>query len=465
MIDDDYQAGLDYLFGRLDYERLGMPRASTELRLGRMRRLLRRLGDPQDALKIVHLAGTKGKGSTSAMIASVLSAAGLRAGLCCSPHLHRLEERFQVDGQDATPEELVGLVETVRPIVEELDAHDPHPRERALTFFEVTTAMALLHFARKKAGAVVLEVGLGGRLDSTNVVRSLLAVLTSISFDHTRLLGSTLGQIAFEKAGILKRGCPAVSGVRGVEARAAIQRVAQQRRCKLHELDVDYTYDYLPPVPPIVRPTRGQVAVKTWRSDWGVLNVPLYGEHQAHNVAVALAALDALAEIDSCLAVSRETVARGLAEMRWPARVEVVAERPWTVIDGAHNVASAEALAEALTTCFPAVPRTLVFGTSRDKDLLGQLRALVPLFDVIVATRYVKNPRAVPPETIAEAVLGISGQVAQVAPDPASALAEAGRLTPSDGLICVAGSLFLAAEARAIPLHLGIDHAEAQPTI
>src|SRR3954451_15790104 len=227
---DDYQGSLDYLYGRLNYERVGMPRIPTELRLGRVRRLLRRLGDPQDALRIVHVAGTKGKGSTAAMLAAALSASGVRTGLFCSPHLHRLEERFTVDGQAAAPEELVALTEAVRPVVADLAAHAPPHRHRGSTFFEITPAMGLLHFARRGAGAVVLEVGMGGRLDSTNVVRPLLAVLTTISFDHTRQLGNTLGAIAGEKAGILKRGRPAVSGVRGAEPRAATGRIARQRR-------------------------------------------------------------------------------------------------------------------------------------------------------------------------------------------------------------------------------------------
>src|SRR3984885_10033334 len=214
---DDYQDCLDYLYGRLNYERLGMPKGSAELRLGRMRRLLRRLGDPQESLRIVHVAGTKGKGSTSAMLAASLSASGVKTGLFCSPHLHRLEERVRIDGREATHSGLVGVGGAVRPGVEGLDATDPHYRHRGATFFEVTAAMGLLHFARKGAGAVVLEVGMGGRLDSTNVVRPTLAVLTTISFDHTRQLGNTLGAIAGEKAGILKRGRPAISGVRGEE--------------------------------------------------------------------------------------------------------------------------------------------------------------------------------------------------------------------------------------------------------
>lgn len=450
----EYQERLEYLYGRLNYEWLGMPRVPGELKLGRMRRLLRRLGDPHLGLSIVHIAGTKGKGSTAAMMAAALSAAGIRTGLYSSPHLHRLEERFVVDGQPASPGEVVALVDELREAVDRVEAEDPRCQECRLTFFEITTAMGLLHFARRKVGAVVLEVGMGGRLDSTNVVHPLVSIITSISFDHTRQLGHTLGAIAGEKAGILKRGRPAVSGERGEEARAAIRRVAAQRRCRLHELGTDFHYEAIPPEPPVTRPTPFRVAVRTWRTDWGTFALPLLGPHQAQNAAVALAGFDALAEAEPRLAVGPEDVARGFATLKWPARVEVFGHRPTLLIDGAHNGASAEALAETIRTCFPPGHRTLVFGTTRDKDLRGQLQALLPLFDEVIATRYVENPRSVAPETIMSAVLMLGGQTAHLATDPAEALELARSLTAPDGLICVTGSLFLAAEARAVVLDL-----------
>ncbi|WP_435017720.1 bifunctional folylpolyglutamate synthase/dihydrofolate synthase [Tundrisphaera sp. TA3] len=457
---DDYQASLDYLFGRLNYERLGMPRGTAELRLGRMRRLLRKLGDPHLGMKIVHVAGTKGKGSTSAMIAAALTASGLKVGLFCSPHLHRLEERFRVDGVEATPAELVELVDAVRPAVDGLDAGgDRHYRLRGSTFFEVTAAMGLLHFARKGADVVVLEVGMGGRLDSTNVVRPALSVLTTISFDHTRQLGSTLGAIAGEKAGIIKRGRPAVSGVEGSEARAVIRRVAAERRAPLREIGADFSYTYVPPLPPLSGPSPGRVLVRTWARKWGPIDLPLLGPHQAHNAAVALASLDALAE--QGIEAGPDAVARGFSGMTWPARVEVVSDRPWVVIDGAHNVASAEALAETLRVCFPPTYRTLVFGTTREKDLDGQLKALLPLADVVVATKYAENPRAVPPEEVARAVAAQDGPATHIAPGPAEALELARSLTPADGLILVTGSLFLAAESRALILGLAAPSASA----
>jgi dihydrofolate synthase/folylpolyglutamate synthase len=448
----DYQERLDYLYGRLNYERVGMPRAASELRLSRMRRLLRRLGDPHLGLRIIHVAGTKGKGSTAAMLSAALTASGVRTGLYCSPHLHRLEERFTVDASPASASELVELTDEVREAVEQLEHDDARRGRWRSTFFEITTAMGLLHFARRGAGAVVLEVGLGGRLDSTNVVHPVLSIITSISFDHTRQLGNTLASIATEKAGILKRGRPGLSAVRNLEARQAIRKVAGQRRCALRELDTDFWFDAILPEPPLLRPTTGFVAARTWRTDWGTLRLPLLGPHQAHNAAVALAGLDLLAEQEPSLAVSRDDVLRGFAALKWPARVEVVGQDPWLVIDGAHNVASAAALAETLRTCFPPARRTLVFGTSRDKDLDGQLRLLLPCFESVIATRYIENPRSVPPEAIAARVFELTGRSAPVTADPSDALELARRSTAREGLICVTGSLFLAAEARAIVL-------------
>jgi dihydrofolate synthase/folylpolyglutamate synthase len=450
----DYQERLDYLHSRLNYEWLGMPSGPAELKLGRMRRLLQRLGDPQASLPIIHIAGTKGKGSTAAMMAVALTASGVRTGLYCSPHLHRLEERFTVDGRPASRTEVIDLVDEVREVVAQLERDDPHHGDRRTTFFEITTAMGLLHFARRRVGAVVLEVGMGGRLDSTNVVRPTLSIITSISFDHTRQLGNTLGLIATEKAGILKRGCPAVSGVRGGDAQQAIHEVASLRRCRLHELGADFDFDLIPPEPPVTRPTPCRVATRTWRTDWGTFSLPLLGPHQAHNAAVALAGLDVLAEKQPSLTVSGDSVARGFAGLVWPARVEVCGQRPWLVIDGAHNGASAIALAETLRMCFPPSRRTLVFGTTREKDLSGQLRALLPWFEEVIATRYVENPRSVSPDKIAAAALMLSDRSIRTTDHPADALELARRRTGPDGLICVTGSLFLAAEARAIVLGL-----------
>ncbi len=443
---DPYQEALAFLHGRLNYEKVGMPRTTADLRVGRTRRLLHALSDPQADLPIVHVAGTKGKGSCSVMIAAALTASGRKTGLSCSPHLNRLEERFAIDGRPATVDQFIALTEELRPVVAAIDSAGAPP----LTFFEITTAMALLHFARQGAQAVVLEVGMGGRLDSTNAIRPRLAVITSISFDHMRLLGDTLGKIATEKAGIIKRRTPLVCGVRGDEARPAIAQVASRRFAPSRFIDVDFVYDYEKPTQPLKAPSAGRVHVKTWRTDWGTLDVPLLGEHQAHNAAICLAALDTLAETG--LQVGREAVVHGFRDLTWPARVEVLGRRPWLVVDGAHNAASAEALAETLATCLPIGPRTLVFGTTREKDLTGQLRALLPLFERVIVTKYVENPRAMPPSEVVQEVAAFGRPAPLIAAMPEEALRIAREITPEDGLICVTGSLFLAAEFRALVL-------------
>jgi dihydrofolate synthase/folylpolyglutamate synthase len=451
MSQQDYRDTLDYLFGRLDYERLGMPRSVGDLRLGRMRRLLRSLGDPQDALRIVHVAGTKGKGSTAAMIAAATTAAGIKTGLFTSPHLHRLEERFRVDGKEATAADMVTLVEMVRPHVERLDRDDPHFVEGGgATFFEITTAMGLLYFRLHGAGLVLLEVGMGGRLDSTNAVHPLVSVITTISLDHTRLLGSTPGAIAAEKAGIIKRGRPVVSGVRDEDARSVIARIAAARRSPLRAIDVDFRYEFEPPGLPFTRPEAGRARVATWRSDWGSVELPLMGEHQALNASVALATLDVLGEHG--ITIGRNAVDDGFARLDWPARTEILGERPWIVVDGAHNPASAVALAETLRTCFPPGPRTLIFGATREKDFRGQLEALLPSFARVICTRYLNNPRALPPDAAADTVIALGRPRPLVVDDAASALTLARSITPDDGLVCVTGSLFLAAEMRAVIL-------------
>lgn len=446
---------LDYLFGRLNYERLGMPGGNADLRIGRMRRLLRALGDPQDGLKVVHIAGTKGKGSTSALIAAALTASGVRTGLFSSPHLHRIEERFQVDGREIAPSELARLVHEIQPVVTQVDSEDSHFDGRGATFFEVTTAIGLLHFARQGVGAVVLEVGMGGRLDSTNAVHPILAVLTTISLDHTRQLGSTLGAIAGEKAGIIKRRSTVVSGVRGDEARAVIDRVAAARFARLHTIDRDFTYQYHPPTPPVDGPTPGRVAVQTWARRWEPTPLPLLGEHQGQNAATALASLDALRE-GGHFDVGPDAVTRGWASLTWPARVEVMERNPFLVVDGAHNAASAEALAQTLRDHFPPIRWTLVYGGTREKDLIGQVRALAPLAGQVVATRYVENVRAIEPLEVAAAFRNVIRDDPTLAitvhetTTPPEALALARSLTSPERGIVVTGSLFLAAEIRAL---------------
>jgi dihydrofolate synthase/folylpolyglutamate synthase len=404
--------------------------------------LLARLGDPHQRLRIVHIAGSKGKGSTAAMLAAVLGRAGYRTGLFTSPHLCRVEERFQVDGRPISAAELSALLGEVR----DAALHSAAPP----TFFEVATAVCFLHFVRRRVDVAVLEVGLGGRLDSTNVCRPAVALITSISFDHTDLLGDRLASIAREKAGIVKLGRPVVSGATVSEARAVIEQVCRERRAPLAQLGVDFRYRYEPGWVDAERTRRPRVEVMTRRRRWPALELNLLGEHQAANAAVAVACVELLREQGWHLPDA--AVAAGLAEVAWPARLEVVGRRPLFVLDCAHNVASAVALAETLRTSFALTRRWLVFAGSSDKDLDGMFRALAPLFEHAFLTRYTDNPRSVPPDQLAGLLRAACDLPAALCPTPADAWRAARDRAGPDDLICITGSVFLAGELRPLLL-------------
>ena len=447
---------LAFWYGRTNYEvRAAAP---GDLKLERMRALLRLLGDPHLRVRTVHVTGTKGKGSTCAMLSAVLRAAGYRVGLFTSPHLERVEERIQVDGVPITPAELAARMAEVAPAAREMEAAGPGP-----TFFEIGTALGFLHFARRRVDVAVVEVGLGGRFDSTNVCRPLVSVVTSVGLDHTAQLGNTVELIAGEKAGILKRRTPAVSGVTDPGPRDVIRGVAAEVGAPLWELGRDFGYSY--PTRGQGTGDRGQEDMETrftdsrplppvpWAALWtprrtGVYTLGLLGRHQAHNAAVAVAALDWLR--DAGLTVPEAAVAAGLRGVHWPARVEVVGRRPWVVLDTAHNVPSAEALVAALRDAAPtARTRRVVFAVSADKDYPGILRALAGYFGHFHLTRYGDNPRAVPPERLAEVLAAVApGAVATIHPMAPAAWAAARVAAGADDLVCVTGSVFLAGELR-----------------
>lgn len=453
---DDYSAALAFLLDRINYERSAhIPTAA--LRLDRMNELVRRLGNPHLRVPVVHVAGTKGKGSTATMIAAILQAAGYRTGLYTSPHLDRIEERFVIDGAICSPEAFVELTRSVAPVVRELDAEATSADIRRPTFFEITTAMAFVYFAQRPVDIAVLEVGLGGRLDSTNVCQPLVSVITSISFDHTRQLGKTLAAIAREKAGIIKPGVPVVSGVVDDEPREVIAGIAAERGAMLRQFKQDFdakigkeqrashlegsTIDFCEKM-------AGQ---RRW---FAGLQVRLPGEHQAANAATAIATAKVLAR--SGWNIPETVIRTALAEVRCPARIEVVRREPTVVVDCAHNVASIAALCETLRG-FSASRRVLVFASSRDKDVPGMLRLLLREFDDVVLTRYVNNPRSRTPEKLRELAGGELQRLGLATPprihqaaEPLGAWRLAQDLAGSAGLVCITGSFFLAAELRGV---------------
>jgi dihydrofolate synthase/folylpolyglutamate synthase len=433
-----FEQALAFWYGRINYE-LRIP-GPGDLKLDRMRALLALLGDPHQGLRVIHVAGSKGKGSTSAMLAAILQRAGYRTGLFTSPHLCRVEERMQVDGTPITPAEMAALMTDVRPAVELLDRHEPGP-----TFFEIATAVGLLHFVRRRVEVAILEVGLGGRFDATNVCRPLVAVVTSISYDHTQQLGDRLAQIAMEKAGIVKPGRPAISGAVHPEARPVIEAICRQRGAPLRQLGVEIHYTYEPGQVRADGDIKPRVGVRTEQRTWPAMALGLLGEHQAANAAVAVACVEQLRA--EGLTIADDAVAGGLADVRWPARLEVVARRPLVVLDCAHNVASAQALVDTLQASFPPGRPLLVFAVSNDKDVAGILHVLAGHFDHFFLTRFRSNPRSTPPEKLAE-WLGDRPRTLFQAPEEAWQAAR-GQAGPND-LICITGSVFLAGELRSL---------------
>jgi dihydrofolate synthase / folylpolyglutamate synthase len=436
-----FDEAMHFWFGRINYEQKA-PRPG-DFTLVRVRLLLERLGDPQRRYRIFHLAGSKGKGSTSAMLAAVLRAQGYRTGLFTSPHLVDVEERFQVDGEPISRVELTARMDEIRSAAEGLCGSDGRPLSETITFFEISTALGLLHFAYRRVEWAVLEVGLGGRLDATSVCMPETSLITSISFDHVEMLGDTLAKIAGEKAGIIKPERPVISGVVQPEAADVIARRCRDVGAPLRVLGRDFRFKYEPAR--IESHRQGHVTVETWRGRYPGLTLALIGEHQAANAAVAVAALETARERG--LAVTDRSIAAGLAGVTWPARLEVVGNAPLVVLDCAHNVASAEALRDALLTSFRVSgDRVLLFGISRDKDAAGMLAVLQPIFRHIVLTRFEKNPRSVPPEQL-RAMLTVDQEV-HLVDHPLEALATARRFAQADDLLCITGSVFLAGDLR-----------------
>jgi dihydrofolate synthase/folylpolyglutamate synthase len=456
-----HAAAIDFLMSRINYERVAVvPYGERTLKLDRMRTLLHRLGNPDAGKPIVHVAGTKGKGSTSTLIAAILHAAGYDVGLYRSPHLERLEERFAVNGQTCSADELVGLVDRLRPVVEQMDeaADASGDSSQRPTFFELTTALALMHFADRQVDAIVLEVGLGGRLDSTNVCQPVVSVITSISLDHTRQLGDTTVKIAAEKGGIIKPGVPVLIGAMDSAPHQVLADMARQLGSRLIESGRDFDFAYRPPHELDDHASAGRLDFASHAADDPFelrdAELRLIGGHQAANAALALATIVELRR-QGWLA-STDAMRTGLAAASLPGRIEVVSRRPTVVLDVAHNVASIEALVETLRESFTCGRRMLVFAASRDKDVRGMLAALLPHFERIVVTQFLENPRAVPLDQLLRICRHEFARRGRTVDDvnlqsraaPSDAWRAAREWAGQDDLICITGSFFIAAELR-----------------
>jgi dihydrofolate synthase / folylpolyglutamate synthase len=407
--------------------------------------LLEKLVSPHEQYRSILIAGTKGKGSTAALLESILRAAGLKTGLYTSPHLHTYRERLRVNGQAISRGDFAVGVGHLRPILHELTRTYPAPD--SFTTFEVMTVLALLHFARERVEVAILEVGLGGRLDATNVVDTDLALITSISFDHTQVLGSTLPKIAREKAGIIKLGKPVLSAQQQPEVTQVLERVARDRNAPIGISGRDWFWQGVSDNFLVAAPERAGLWKEPWRHH--DLRVALRGMHQLENAALAVAASEIISGHWS-MAVPEQAIRSGLDNVKWMGRIEVLQERdannPFIVADGAHNGDSSEKLVAALKFHFAFERLWLILGALRDKDLHAIVKPFLPL-TAFAWTVQTQHARAADAEKLAQQ-LNQSGIPARAVPGFAQALEHARASALPNDLICITGSLSIVAQAR-----------------
>lgn len=417
-----YSSAVEYLYR--------LQKHGIKLGLETMTALMGRLGMPQIRYRTLHIAGTNGKGSTAAMAAAVLQAAGYRVGLYTSPHLVEFRERIRVNGEMIAELQVARLTEHIRTSC----LPDLSP-----TFFEYTTAMAFQHFAEAGVDVAVLEVGLGGRFDATNVVTPMACAVTTIALDHQDYLGTTLASIAFEKAGIIKQGVPVVLGRLDEEAWRTIERVALDRQAPVLRVDEDFRTGGESPA---------QFSYCGPRLRYDGLTCALEGRHQLDNAACALALLEAAAS--QGIAVTEEAVREGLRAVNWAGRLEVMDQHPTIVLDGAHNPAAARVLADYLTSFVRSHPHcrvVLVLGMMRDKDHRGFVEPLKELVDEVVLTQ-ADLPRSATAQDLRASLEGLLPHP-HVVPSLSDAMALARQLAGPEDLVCVTGSLMLVGECKA----------------
>lgn len=428
-----YQATLDYLYKYVDYSLVrNFHNSPGKFDLTRMGILAAALGNPHKRYPVIHVAGTKGKGSVSAFCASALHAAGYKIGLYTSPHLHDFSERIVVNAQPISPDNVIALVDLCKPVVAAIPD---------VTWFEYTTMLAFLYFAQQEVDVAVIEVGLGGRLDATNIVTPDVAVITSISYDHMAVLGDTLTQIATEKAGIIKHDVPVVISPQVDEAQKVITQISKERNASIYQVGVDYQFKLLS------RSFEGQT-FKIWaRLDpkkTTRLEIPLLGRHQVENAAVAYTAIQVLKQTD--LAINAESIRKGFAKTVWPGRFEIVRRNPPIVLDCAHNPDSAHRLRQTLDDFFPDLPIILLFGASEDKNVTGMFTELLPRVRQCFATQSI-HPRAMSPAHLKELAKQFRVPVTSVS-TVEEALDEALLAAGEDGLLLVTGSIFVVAGVK-----------------
>jgi dihydrofolate synthase/folylpolyglutamate synthase len=434
---NSYSKALRFVGSLADFERQRIVRyTSQNFDLERMRTLLKKLGNPHEQFRSVHVAGTKGKGSTCAMVASMVEAAGYKTGLYTSPHLIDIRERFQINGQMISTADFARLVRLVEPVVAKMR---PTP-----TCFDVLTAIAFKWFAEQKVELAVVETGLGGRLDSTNVLKPEVSAITSISKDHMAQLGGTVAKIAEEKAGIFKTGVPAVTVQQDPEVEAVLKRVAESVGTPLDIAGKSIEFSYRFESSRLQGP-HNRICLSTPNSKFEHLAVPLIGEHQAINCGLALSIIDRLKTRG--IAISDARAMEGLAKTVVPGRMEMVSTNPRILVDCAHNAASVDAMMRAIGQHIPYDSMVVIFGCCGDKDVTGMLERITSGADKVIFTK-VDNVRSADPNELAAAYIERYGKMAQVASTLEDALAIANRAVTKEDLICITGSFYLVGEAK-----------------
>jgi dihydrofolate synthase/folylpolyglutamate synthase len=436
---NSYRQAISYLFEKTDYEKEEYLRYNvTTFNLDRMEKLLSMLRDPHNRIPTVHIAGTKGKGSTATMLAKMLESNGYTVGLYTSPHVVHLHERITVNSEMISESEMVGLMNRVYAPVEKMSKNDPP------TFFEIMTALAFLHFVDRQVDIAVIETGLGGRLDSTNVIHPKVVGITSLSIDHQQQLGSTIDSIAKEKAGIFKRGVPAITVQQEPMAMRVLKSHATAVKAPLSvtgaDIDFSYRFETSREDGPHTR-----ICVTTPTSKFEHLRVPLHGRHQAINCGLALAMLDKLKA--SGYKIDNEKAERGLHSVSLSGRMEMICDDPRIMIDAAHNAASIKALIQAIGQNIPYDSMVVVFGCNTDKDVEGMLRELQYGADKVIFTRS-NSAKAMSPQDLADMYTEICGKMCQTAVSLGEALRLARSAIGRGDLICITGSFYLIGEAK-----------------
>lgn len=426
---DDYEGVKGWIFNLKLF-------GDVKLRLTVMEQLLARMGSPHKRLRVVHVGGTNGKGSTVAMISSILEAAGYKVGMFTKPHLTNFTERISINGVQISEAKVIAMINGMLPAIEAVAASYQHP-----TFFEITAALMFKYFADENVDFAVVEVGMGGRLDATNVADALVSVITNISFEHTKILGDTIEQIAAEKAGILKEGGILVTASDDERALSVFRDVCAAKHARMFVAGKDIVFEK----------TKSGMDGQTFnmRVSYGrsfeALHVPLLGEYQITNAAAAIGAIETL-KLHG-IEIPESAIREGLAKVKWPGRLEIMQTKPYVVIDGAKDVLATQTLAAEVPKIFKYKKLVLVVSISRDKKMDEMMRDLLPIADYVVATRHKVKGRAIEPAELAKAAEA-AGKPSTVVDDSKEAVREAIEIAGGNGLVLVTGSIFVVGEAR-----------------